>query len=384
MRFDNSHWHSEQLKDSFNLFKGNGLAKSDLSIEGKECILYGHLYTTYLSEIIDEVVYKTSSKLKNAMYSNENDVIIPASGETPEDIAKACCIKKAGVLLGGDLNILRTTLHDGAFTSYQLNSKRKYQIAKLAVGKTIVHLHNDDLKNLILYFPDSIQKEKKIATFLHLIDKRISTQKKIISNLESQMNSIKNKLFTKEYDSHTTALSSILNEISNKSIINNQFPVISSTVKGLVLQSEYFDKEIASSNNIGYKIIEKGNIILSPQNLWMGNITFNNKFDKGIVSPSYKVFNVDSKYNKEYIYEILTTKKAFYLYKTISEQGASIVRRNLNVEAFMHLSFKFPDINFQNKIMKYFSSFKNKLKNEKKILSLYEKQKQYLLNKMFI
>ena len=224
----------------------------------------------------------------------------------------------------------------------------------------------------------------RISKIIIKMEQRIITQKKIISNLESQMNSIKNKLFTKEYDSHTTALSSILNEISNKSIINNQFPVISSTVKGLVLQSEYFDKEIASSNNIGYKIIEKGNIILSPQNLWMGNITFNNKFDKGIVSPSYKVFNVDSKYNKEYIYEILTTKKAFYLYKTISEQGASIVRRNLNVEAFMRLSFKFPDINFQNKIMKYFSSFKNKLKNEKKILSLYEKQKQYLLNKMFI
>ena len=227
-------------------------------------------------------------------------------------------------------------------------------------------------------------EQEKISYFLSLIDNRVEAQKKIIENLESQINSIKNELFTKEYKSQKIHLSEILNEIANKSIINNQFPVISSTVKGLVLQSEYFDKEIASSNNIGYKIIEKGNIILSPQNLWMGNITFNNKFDNGIVSPSYKVFNIDSRYNKEYIYEILTTKKAFYLYKTVSEQGASIVRRNLNMEEFMQLSFKIPDINLQNKIMKYFVSLKNKLDNEKKILSLYEKQKQYLLNKMFI
>ena len=249
---------------------------------------------------------------------------------------------------------------------------------------TISRIYNNNLYSLQYNYPINIDVQNKIVDFFKKIDNRIETQKKIIRVLEDQMNSIKNKLFTKEYKSQTIHLSAILNEISNKSIINNQFPVISSTVKGLVLQSEYFDKEIASSNNIGYKIIEKGNIILSPQNLWMGNITFNNKFDKGIVSPSYKVFNIDSRYNKEYIYEILTTKKAFYLYKAVSEQGASIVRRNLNMEEFMQLSFKFPDINFQNKIMKYFSSFKNKLENEKKILSLYEKQKQYLLSKMFI
>jgi type I restriction enzyme S subunit len=244
-------------------------------------------------------------------------------------------------------------------------------------------INKEDIGDCKIFLPNLIYQDQIVELFDKL-EARIIAQKKIINNLESLINTIKNKIFNNEVCISKTPLKDILIEINRKSTVNNQFPVISSTVKGLVLQSEYFDKEIASENNIGYKIISKDNIIISPQNLWMGNITYNDKFENGIVSPSYKIFNISEKYNGKYIFEMLTTKKAFYYYKTVSEQGASVVRRNLNYEAFMELMFNVPPKETQDHDIKILESYNDKLTNEKKILLAYEKQKQYLLNHMFI
>lgn len=243
-------------------------------------------------------------------------------------------------------------------------------------------INKEDIGECKIILPNE-KYQNKLINIMDRIEQRINTQKKIISSLESQIKAIKCNLFNSTIGTKK-ALTDVLDEISIKSTINNQYPVVSSTVKGLVLQSEYFDKEIASADNTGYKIIARDNIIISPQNLWMGNITFNDKFDNGIVSPSYKIFNVKDDYNKLYIFELMTTNKAFYLYKTVSEQGASVVRRNLNTEAFMQLIFNVPSRETQDKIINSLYCFKNKLENEKKILSLCEKQKQYLLDKLFI
>ena len=64
-------------------------------------------------------------------------------------------------------------------------------------------------------------------------------------------------------------------ERSERTQTNNQYDVLSSTVKGIFSQREYFSKDIASENNVGYKIIRLHDIVLSPQNLWMGNINYN-------------------------------------------------------------------------------------------------------------
>ena len=271
-------------------------------------------------------------------------------------------------------------------THYFETTKWHNQISEIAVegarNHGLLNIPVNDFFNTFHMFPTS-EEQLKIATFLNLIQLRIETQKKIINNLKSLIISIKNREF---YNSkgYNEKLENILIEINDKTIINNQYEVLSSTIKGIVKQSEYFDRTVASENNIGYKIVNRGNIVVSPQNLWMGNISYNDKFEVGIVSPSYKIFNVNNNFNEQYIFEMLTTKKSLYLFKTISEQGASIVRRNLNYEAFMQLTFNIPSLNKQNEFIEKLNLLQDKLCLENKILSLFEKQKQYLLNKLFI
>ena len=125
-------------------------------------------------------------------------------------------------------------------------------------------------------------------------------------------------------------------------------------------------------------------VVLSPQNLWMGNINYNDRFEVGIVSPSYKIFTIADGYDKTFIASMLKTHRALYNYMLVSEQGASVVRRNLNMEAFEHLVFKMPPIDKQREISNAISALQSRLELAVRTKTAYEKQKQWLLTEMFI
>lgn len=163
--------------------KGYGISKENLSSDGTPCVLYGELYTTYKTAIAKRIKSKTSLDPTTLFHSKKNDVIIPCSGETAEDIATSVCIPYDDILLGGDLTVIRGDL-DGAFLSNQINSVRKYDIARIAQGKSIVHLQADELKKISIAYP-TIEEQQKISGFIDKIDERIEVQNKIIKHRKS-------------------------------------------------------------------------------------------------------------------------------------------------------------------------------------------------------
>ena len=201
-------WKECTIRDIAKIEKGNGISKDQLSEEGDECILYGELYTKYKSEIIDEVYSKTKVDSTKLMRSQANDVLIPCSGETAEDIATARCVKMEGILLGGDLNIMRFDKQDGAFMSYQLNGKRKYDIARVAQGVSVVHLYPEHLKSIKVVLPE-LEEQQKIVNLLSLIDERIATQNKIIEKLESLIKGLNDSLYKRYGDSIRTTFAKL-------------------------------------------------------------------------------------------------------------------------------------------------------------------------------
>ncbi len=163
-------WEEKQLDDIAKFSKGKGISKSDTVSNGiVKCILYGQLYT-YYGETISNVISSTNIPNAELVFSKKNDVIIPASGETALDIASAACVCVDGVALGGDINIIRCQ-QNGIFLAYYLNNKRN-DIARLAQGKSVIHLYGTHLKSLKLRIP-SKKEQQKIATFLSAIDQKI-------------------------------------------------------------------------------------------------------------------------------------------------------------------------------------------------------------------
>ena len=252
------------------------------------------------------------------------------------------------------------------FLYYLIQTKKKDLIRK-SCGSTFLEISANEVRKIQVSVPSDVEQQK-IAELLSLIDERIATQNKIIEKLQSLIKGLNNTL---QYDTggKSVCLGDILLERSERSQTNNQHEVLSSTVKGIFSQREYFSKDIASENNVGYKIIRLHDVVLSPQNLWMGNINYNDRFEIGIVSPSYKVFSIADGYDNQFVAAMLKTHRALYSYMMVSEQGASIVRRNLNMEAFSQLVFKIPSLDKQREIGYAISLLKSQLKTANKIIN---------------
>lgn len=245
------------------------------------------------------------------------------------------------------------------------------------------------------FFIPTLEEQDKIASFFSLIDDKISLQREKVEALKDYKRGMMQKIFSRELrfkddegrdypEWEAKKLKHILKEVSEKSKENNQHEVISSTTNGLFLQKEYFNREIASSDNTGYKILRRNQVVLSPQNLWMGNINFNDKYDIGIVSPSYKIFDINDKFDNKYIGYILRTPRAFYEFMQSSEQGASIVRRNLNMDLFNEITFDMPCKEEQIKIAKFIGSIDLKIEREQEKLEYLNEYKKGLLQQMFV
>ncbi len=256
------------------------------------------------------------------------------------------------------------------------------RVKRMSAKNSVDSVRMEMIADMPISLPSN-EEQKKIGHLLALLDERIATQNKIIERYESLIRGLNNTL---QYDTggKSVCLGDILLERSERSRTNNQHEVLSSTVKGIFSQREYFSKDIASENNVGYKIIRLHDVVLSPQNLWMGNINYNDRFEIGIVSPSYKVFSIANGYDNQFVAAMLKTHRALYSYMMVSEQGASIVRRNLNMEAFSQLVFKIPSLDKQREIGYAISLLKSQLKTANKLIKAYTSQKQYLLRQMFI
>jgi len=190
---DTPTWKERTLNEIADLYKGKGISKADIDVQGKvPCIRYGELYTIY-SEVIETVFSKTSNPPSDLFFSRKNDVIIPASGETKIDIAKASCVMHDNVALGGDLNVIRSS-HNGVFLSYYLNGPKKVDIAKIAQGDTVVHLYPSQLQLLEIGLPIA-DEQKKIADCLSSIDELITAQTHKLATLKTHKKGLMQQLF---------------------------------------------------------------------------------------------------------------------------------------------------------------------------------------------
>ena len=131
--FENSEaWEQRKLGEVANFSKGRGYSKNDLTEEGTPIILYGSLYTNYQT-VINEVNTFTVDKV-NSVYSLGNEVVVPSSGESAEDIARASAIANKGIILGGDLNIIYPNEN---INSIFLATASSFPIVKVVFFKTL-------------------------------------------------------------------------------------------------------------------------------------------------------------------------------------------------------------------------------------------------------
>lgn len=161
-------WEQRKLDTVAKFSKGIGYSKGDLIESGTPIILYGRLYTKYETSISDVDTYVEAKE--GAVYSKGGEVIIPASGETAEDIARAATVDKSGILLGGDLNVVMPNKDiNSAFLAISIsNGNSQRELSKKAQGKSVVHIHNEEIRKLIVPFPTNVEQNKIVDYFSNL------------------------------------------------------------------------------------------------------------------------------------------------------------------------------------------------------------------------
>ena len=186
-------WEQRKLGELVSFAKGHGYSKSSLVDEGVPIVLYGRLYTDY--ETIIKKLDTRAIPLDNSVYSIGGEVVVPASGETADDIAIASVVENAGVLLGGDLNILYPSKNiNPTFLAINITSGKPHcDIAQKAQGKSVVHVHNDDLAKVNLHYPNIKEQEKisnlqlMITTLITLHQRKLEKLKKIKKSMLEKM-----------------------------------------------------------------------------------------------------------------------------------------------------------------------------------------------------
>ena len=186
--YSNAKWPIILLEElekegKISFMRGQGLSKGDIDNKGKfECIHYGEIYTLY-SPVIKQVISKTDFNGK--ITSIKGDVLVPAT--TTADalgIAVARSLNKDGVIIGGDINIIRTK-NKYVLADYlaQLISypPLKLELAKYSKGTNILHLSNSDLRRLQIPFPP-LEIQQQIVTELDGYQKIISGAQQIVEN----------------------------------------------------------------------------------------------------------------------------------------------------------------------------------------------------------
>ena len=361
-------WEEKRMADIADLYKGTGISKDQLSVDGEPCILYGELYTKYKSETIKEVISKTSIDNAKLVRSKANDVIIPCSGETAEDIATARCILKDNILLGGDLNIIRLRGYDGSFMSYQLNGKRKYDIAKVAQGVSVVHLYGEHLKGVKTINP-CLEEQKKIASLLALLDERIATQNKVIDKLQSLIKGICD-IFFASMQGHKYKLGEIATITNGNSNVQDAlteykdglYPFFDRSNETKFLPSFLFDKEAIIYPGEGTEFMPR---------------YYSGKF--ALHQRCYAIFDFKTFVDPLFIYFLLQTKNSYFIRNAV---GSTVPSLRLN--AFQNLEIVIPEEKTQHSISMCLMNFEEKLNLEMEIMKVFSQQKQYLLRQMFI
>ena len=381
-------WKEERLDKIAELSKGVGISKEQLSEDGEPCILYGELYTKYKSEIIHKVISKTNIESSNLKHSKQNDVIIPCSGETAVDIAVARCVPFDNILLGGDLNIIRLYKDDGAFMAYQLNGKRKIDIAKLAQGVSVVHLYGENLKTIKTYSP-CLQEQQKIVRLLSMLDKRLEVQNKIIEDLKKLKSAIVEMLFCKQ--------GGVLLKLGE----------VGSFVRGLTYSSEDVTEDINATtliraNNLNYgnnvnnedvvyvnkkptevQILRKGDIVICMANGSSSLVGKNSyySFDdrKSTIGAFCGVYRTSQPLVK-WLMQSQRYKRLVYQ----SLQGGNGAIANLNGDDILNMTFHIVEDEKSVSIISVLGLIENSLAVNESLQELYSIQKGYLLQHLFI
>lgn len=394
-------WKRSTLGDLALFPKGSGYSKSDICKEGTPVILYGRMYTKYQS-VFDEIDTFVNPK-DNSVVSKGGEVIIPGSGESSEDISLAAMVKNEGVILGGDLNILKFNqkVNDPTFMSMAITySPTRAELSSYSQGKTVVHLRNSEIAKGTIRYPN-ISEQNTIVNYVLSLDTQISASTSRLASLKQVKAASLQAMFPQEGETvpkvrfkgfegewKTRSLNNYAKKRTEKNVNRIYNVTLTNSAEfGIIDQRQFFDHDISNSENIdGYFVVRDKDFVYNPRisaSAPVGPINQNKLGYPGVMSPLYLVFEVKG-INHDFL-EIYFHTALWHKYMFDNgNSGARFDRLTISDDDFMRMPI--PDISLaeQQSIASFFTSLDRQIALHTQRLEKLKQIKAACLDKMFV
>ena len=393
----NDDWEQCKLGDIATFSKGNGYSKSDLAPSGEPIILYGRLYTNYETTIRN---VDTFVELKDkSVISQGGEVIVPASGETAEDISRASVVKNQGIIIGGDLNVIKVNhLLNPTFLALTIsNGEQQKELSKRAQGKSVVHLHNSDLQEVNLTFP-LLNEQKEISSLFEKMDSVITLHQCKLEKLKLTKKALLQKLFPKNgkhipeirFKGFTDAWEQCkLSDVADvrdgthdsPKFYNDGFPLVTSkNLKGGSI--DFSDCSFISEQD--FNEINKRSKV-DPGDILFGMIgTIGNPAiveHTGFAIKNVALIKEGNIINNRFIYHLLSSE-VFENY--IARENAGGTQKFIALNQIRNFDFLAPALVEQNKIIELLDCISQNITLHQRKLERLQEVKKGLLQKMFV
>lgn len=387
-----SHWEKSRLANKGNFYKGRGVSKADLTIDGLPVILYGDLYTKYSikTSLIERRIPKEVAE--HSFLLEKNDLLFAASGETPEEIGKCICfLGEEEAYAGGDLIVFRQEQNNSLFLSYLFNSYRiNEEKAKASKGEIVVHIYAGQLRDIHFPLPP-LGEQFAIASYLDRktaeIDELIADKKRLLDLYEEEKSAVINQAATKGINpdapmkdsgiewlgeiprhwevkklKHVAELKSGNNIVSEQIKETSQFPVFGGNgIRG------YFDNYTHEGTHI----------LIGRQGAYCGNIQFAK--GKFWASEHAVVLTPKENYDYRYLGELLRAMD-------LGQYSVSAAQPGISVEVIKNLTIPFPSFTEQkiiaDRIEALFNGIESKLSKTRKLIDLLTEYRTALISEV--
>ena len=384
-------WEQRKLGELCSFSKGYGYSKNNLRDQGTPIILYGRLYTNYETQIhsVDTFV----DPLENSVYTEGGEVIVPASGETAEDISIASVVEKPGIILGGDLNIITpSAVVNPVFLALELSyGKPHFDLAKRAQGKSVVHIHNEDIANVFFDRP-CIAEQRRIGGFFDRLDSLITLHQRKYDKLCVLKKSMLDKMFPKggslypeiRFAGFTDPweqrkVRDFLSEsrVKGNTGLNSRKLTVKLWGKGVIEKNDF-----GGSEHTQYFIRHKGQFIYSKLDFL--NSAFGvipEKLDGYESTADLPAFDL-VEMNPHFMF-FTAVQEGFYLKHGSAADGSRKAKR-IHVNTFLEMPIMVPTVAEQDLIVEYLQSLDCLITLHQRKLELLRNIKKSMLDKMFV
>lgn len=296
----------------------------------------------------------------------------------------------------GDFWVLRPCDNDSKFIYNLVNSEAFMRVANVSSGSKMPRADWNLVSSTMFLLPQDKVEQELIGKYFTFLDAQISASTSRLASLKQVKAACLQAMFPQEGETvpkirfkgfegewKKVKFGILLKECTDKSTSEDEDILLSSAINGVFLNSELFGHQRGRSN-IGYRKVRRNMLILSAQNLHLGNANVNLRFEHGLVSPAYKIYDL---YNvlPEFMYHWIKREETKKFFLDATTAGASLCRKNIVWTDLYKQNILLPKSDTeQQSIASFFTSLDRQIALHTQRLEKLKQIKAACLDKMFV